>query len=120
MAWVVIMPSEQETWGRTAVEAMSSGIPVLANPTPGLRECCGKAAIYIPRDDLSGWVGALRRLKEDRKYFNTRSKFALERSRALDPKPVASQIEEWLENTVIPAKRQGRYLSITEKNLLFR
>ena len=99
---------------------MSSGIPVVANPTPGLRECCGKAAIYVPRDDLSAWISALRRLKEDRKYFNTRAKLALERSRALDPKPVAYQIEDWLEHTVIPAKQQGRHLSAAEKNLLFR
>jgi glycosyltransferase involved in cell wall biosynthesis len=119
-AWVVIMPSSQETWGRTAVEAMSSGIPVVANPTPGLRECCGKAAIYVPRDDLSAWIGALRRLKEDRKYFNTRAKLALERSRALDPKPVAAQIEDWLEHTVIPAKRAGKPLTAAEKNLMFR
>ncbi|NBO56817.1 MAG: glycosyltransferase, partial [Actinobacteria bacterium] len=27
--WVQIMPSKAETWGRTAVEAMSSGIPVV-------------------------------------------------------------------------------------------
>ena len=119
-AWVVIMPSSQETWGRTAVEAMSSGIPVLANPTPGLRECCGKAAIYVPRDDLGAWIRALRRLKEDRKYFNTRTKLALERSRALDPNPVAAQIEDWLEHSVIPAKRAGYPLTAAEKNLLFR
>jgi glycosyltransferase involved in cell wall biosynthesis len=119
-AWAVIMPSYKETWGRTAVEAMSSGIPVIANPTPGLRECCGDAAIYVGRDDLEGWIGALRRLKEDRKYYNTRSKMALERSRALDPRPVAKQIEEWLESTVIPSRGEGRPLTAAEKNLLFR
>jgi glycosyltransferase involved in cell wall biosynthesis len=119
-ACVVIMPSELETWGRTAVEAMSSGIPVVASPTPGLRECCGAAAVYVPRDDLEGWIGALRRLKEDRKYYNTRSKVALERSRALDPKPVAAQVEDWLESTVIPSKAPGRPLTSVEKILLFR
>jgi glycosyltransferase involved in cell wall biosynthesis len=120
-AWVVIMPSELETWGRTAVEAMSSGIPVVVSPTPGLRECCGEAAIYVRRNDLEGWIGALRRLKEDRKYFQTRAKLALERSRALDPRPVAAQIEDWLEHTVIPARQKdGRPLAALEKNLLFR
>ena len=119
-AWVVIMPSDLETWGRTAVEAMSSGIPVVVNPTPGLRECCDKAAIYVDRGDLEGWIGALRRLKDDRKYFNTRAKLALERSRALDPRPVAAQIEDWLEHTVIPSKKEGRNLTAAEKNLLFR
>jgi glycosyltransferase involved in cell wall biosynthesis len=120
-AWVVIMPSALETWGRTAIEAMSSGIPVIANPTPGLRECCSSGAIYVDRGDLSGWIGTLRRLKEDRKYYNHLSKLALERSRALDPRPVAKQVEAWLEGTVIPARRaDGRPLTAAEKILLFR
>jgi len=119
-AWIVIMPSDKETWGRTAVEAMSSGIPVIANPTPGLRECCGDAAIYVKRDDLEGWIDTIRRLRDDRKYYNTRSKAALERSRALDPRPVAAQIEDWLEHVVLPTKSQGLPLSSSEKNLLFR
>lgn len=120
-AWVVIMPSMLETWGRTAVEAMSSGIPVIANPTPGLRECCGSAAIYVDRDDLRGWIDALRRLKSDRKHYDTQCKLALERSRALDPKPVLAQIEDWLENSVVPAQRKnGTHLTPYEKNMLFR
>jgi len=120
-AWVVVMPSEHETWGRTAVEAMSSGIPVIASPTPGLRECCKDGAIFLDRGDLEGWIGALRRLKDDRKYYNHQSKLALERSRALDPRPVAKQIESWLEETVIPSRRKdGQLLTAAEKNLLFR
>jgi glycosyltransferase involved in cell wall biosynthesis len=100
---------------------MSSGIPVIVNPTPGLRECCGEGALYVDRGDLEGWIGALRRLKDDRKYYNHQSKLALERSRALDPRPVAKQIEVWLEEVVIPSRRaDGRQLTAAEKNLLFR
>jgi len=35
---LLIMPSVYESYGRTAVEAMCSGIPVIASGTPGLRE----------------------------------------------------------------------------------
>lgn len=120
--WVQIMPSKAETWGRTAVEAMSSGIPVVVSPTPGLRECCGDAAIYVSRDDPEGWVTTLRSLKDNQEFYNKRSKISLERARALDPRPVLAQIEDWLENTVAPAQTQtkGRPLTAVEKNLLFR
>ena len=41
------MPSQEETWGRVAIEAISSGIPVIANPTEGLREALDYCGIYI-------------------------------------------------------------------------
>jgi glycosyltransferase involved in cell wall biosynthesis len=120
--WVLIMPSKEETWGRTAVEAMSSGIPVIANPTAGLKECCGPAALYCERDDLDAWVQTLRRLKTDREFFNARSRLAVERARALDPDPGLYQMEKWLEKTVLPSKQicNVRMPTTIEKNLLFR
>jgi glycosyltransferase involved in cell wall biosynthesis len=118
--WVQIMPSRYETWGRTAVEAMSSGIPVVVSPTPGLKECCGGAAVYLERDDLEGWVRTLRLLKSDTDFYNSRSKVAVERARALDPKPTLERIEAWLEDTVLPSAASGRSLTALEKNLLFR
>jgi glycosyltransferase involved in cell wall biosynthesis len=118
--WVQIMPSLKETWGRTAVEAMASGIPVVVSPTPGLRECCGAAAVYVDRYDLEGWVTALRKLKDDLEWYKSRSKIALERARALDPRPVLASIEDWLETQVAPSRAPLRELSAAEKNLLFR
>ncbi len=41
---VMLMPSLYESWGRVAVEALASGIPVIAHPTPGLVESLGEAA----------------------------------------------------------------------------
>lgn len=119
-AWLVIMPSKEETWGRTAVEAMSSGIPVVVSATPGLRECCGGAALYVDRNDLDGWVQTLRTLKDDTGFYNKRAKLAMERAVALDPRPVLANIEQWLEETVLPSKRPGSQLTSFEKNLLFR
>ena len=120
--WVMIMPSKEETWGRTAVEAMSSGIPVIANPTAGLKECCASAAIYCERDDLETWIQTLRKLKSDREYYNYRSRLSVERARALDPDPGLSQMENWLEQTVYPSKQTNnvRMPTTFEKNLLFR
>ena len=118
--WVLIMPSKEETWGRTAVEAMSSGIPIIVSPTPGLKECCESAAIYCDRSDLDAWVVTLRKLKNDQGFYNERSTAALARARALDPGPDLERLEKWLDEKVIPSKTKGRMPSTLEKNLLFR
>lgn len=119
--WVLIMPSKEETWGRTAVEAMASGIPIVVAPTPGLRECCGDAAIYCNRDDAGEWISALQRLQKDKEYYNSRSALSYERARALDPNPNLEGIEMWLNDTVLAgAPKQTQNISSLENLLLFR
>jgi glycosyltransferase involved in cell wall biosynthesis len=63
-ARVVLMPSLYESWGRVAVEAFASGIPVIAHPTPGLVESLGEAGIFAYRDDLNAWNHALTSLRD--------------------------------------------------------
>ena len=119
--WVQIMPSKEETWGRTAVEAMSSGIPVIVSPTPGLRECCEQAAIYCDRNDLDAWVAAIRHLKRDGEHYKKMSTVALERARALDPVPDIERMEDWIcgpvQESAFPVSRDPTFF---EKNMLFR
>lgn len=117
--WVQIMPSKEETWGRTAVEAMSSGIPVVVSPTDGLKECCGEAAIYCHRADIAAWATTLKQLASDQEFYNRKSAEALERSRALDPLPDLDRCETWLAKTVAPTKTSGRMPTWFEKNILF-
>lgn len=45
---ILLMPSRYESWGLTATEAMTNGIPVICCSTFGLKENCGDAGIYIP------------------------------------------------------------------------
>lgn len=59
---VLLVPSIRESYGRVGIEAYCSGIPVIAHPTPGLRESLGDAGIFVDRDDVGGWVDALGRL----------------------------------------------------------
>ena len=119
--WVLIMPSKEETWGRTAVEAMSSGIPIIVSPTPGLKECCGDAALYCDRQDLSIWVKTIRKLKDDKEFYNQRSALALQRARALDPTEELNQLEHWIQNDVLKsAVHTNRDCSSWEQSMLFR
>lgn len=60
---IVIMPSIYESYGMVALEAASLGIPVLANPTPGLRESMGDGAWFIDRKNIPGYAKAISVLK---------------------------------------------------------
>lgn len=84
---VLLMPSIYESYGMAGVEAMASGIPVVATPTPGLRESLGDAGVFVPRADVDGWERALRRLLDDPFAWREASERALKRSAELDPAP---------------------------------
>ena len=88
---ILLMPSKHESWGRVAVEAMSSGIPVIAHPTDGLREALGDAGTFVDRDDFDGWETALRRLLDGRRW-RAASKRAHARAAELDPQ---AEVEAW-------------------------
>lgn len=80
---VILMPSKYESFGRVGVEAMASGIPTIAHPTPGLKESLGEAGIFADRDDVDAWETALRDTLKPAKYGKA-SKLAKERSKSLE------------------------------------
>lgn len=83
---VLLMPSAHESWGRAGVEAMCSGIPVIAAPTDGLREALGDAGHFADPDDLDAWEAHLRLLLDGRRW-RAASRKAKTRARELDPAP---------------------------------
>ena len=88
---VLLMPSVYESYGRTAVEAMVSGIPVIAHPTLGLREALADAGTYAHRDDIDAWQNALRGvLNPD--GWRTASQKAARRAAELDP---TVELDRW-------------------------
>ncbi|MFD2248929.1 glycosyltransferase involved in cell wall biosynthesis [Pseudochelatococcus lubricantis] len=59
---ILLMPSLHESYGLAGMEAMASGIPVIANPTAGLCEALGDAGVFIDREDVDGYEAQLRLL----------------------------------------------------------
>lgn len=97
---ILLMPSDFESWGRTATEAMCSGIPVISSKADGLVENCGKAGIYVEnRDDVNEWVEAISKL-DDEKAYAAASKKAKARSREHDPKEKLNEFASWFQEKV--------------------
>lgn len=113
---ILLMPSEYESWGMTATEAMCNGIPVICTPAFGLKENCAHAGIYIGqppetselpgdktwprvrgRDNIDAWVKAILKL-DNKKHYLSQSKLCRERSRELDPSREYESLNAFLAN----------------------
>ena len=88
---IVLMPSSYESWGRVAMEAACSGIPVIAAPTPGLKESLDYAGLYADFDNIADWVDQIRNL-DDEKVYDKYSKLTKKRA-----KEVAKLFEDQME-----------------------
>lgn len=95
---VLLAPSVYESFGKAAAEALAGGIPVIAHPTPGLRESLGDAGIFVDRDDIDAWVAALAEL-DDPKVYAEASVQARARAVELEAMTRAQleTFETWLE-----------------------
>lgn len=64
-ARALLLPSEYEGFGFTALEAMARGCPVLASDIPALREVAGSGALLLGVDDEEAWAAAIERVTAD-------------------------------------------------------
>lgn len=62
---IFVFPSISETFGHPMVEALASGLPVIAADTAVNREVCGDAALYFEPLSPSDMVRCIRRLDAD-------------------------------------------------------
>lgn len=84
---IYLQPSSYESFGKAAMEAMASGIPVIAHPTPGLKEALGSAGIFCDRANLRDWWVAIRDLDTPAAYEKA-SAAALARARRVEVETV--------------------------------
>ncbi len=67
-AWATLFASPKEGWGITNLEAASSGTPVVASNSPGIRESVRheETGFLVPHGDIHAMARAMERLAENR------------------------------------------------------
>lgn len=80
MADVYVQCSHFEGFGIAAVEAMASGLPVVATAVPGLSEVVGDAGLLVPAGDVEALAAALRRVLDSENLRNELCRKSLERA----------------------------------------
>jgi glycosyltransferase involved in cell wall biosynthesis len=113
---LLLMPSQYETWGMTATEAMCSGIPVICCPTEGLKENCSYAGNYIDKRkgdlfddlgnvlddtdlyDITSLVNMIKKF-DDKKFYQERSEVSRQRAKEHDPLEYCKRFENFLYET---------------------
>lgn len=81
-ARVLALPSLDEGFGLTALEAMSAGVPVVASDRGSLPEVTGGAATLVDPDDAAALAEALARVVTDDAHAGSLAAAGLERARA--------------------------------------
>jgi glycosyltransferase involved in cell wall biosynthesis len=95
MTRILLMPSEYESWGMTASEAMCNGIPVICTQTPGLLENTAGKMLYCERDDVDGWVKKIKSL-DNRSYYSRISNAGRARAKELNPESGYQKLEAFI------------------------
>ena len=102
-------PSRQGAFVSVLIEAMATGLPIVASDVDGIPECVGRdgAAVLLPPDDPAAWADAVVRILADKNLASRMAELGKERaSRLLDIGPLAQRTVEVLE-TVYERRRKG-------------
>lgn len=96
-AFVVVLPTYYESFGRAAIESLACGIPVVASRVGNIPNLVGDAAVLVqPRSAEEIYKGLIR-LRRDRQLYETMSKLGPEIAAAYDNRGVANIWMEMIE-----------------------
>jgi glycosyltransferase involved in cell wall biosynthesis len=65
---IYVTPAYAESFAHPLVEAMSSGLPIVASDLPVHREICQDAAVYFPRFSPEGLAGCVLQIQDDHEW----------------------------------------------------
>lgn len=99
---VFLQPSLSENMAITVIEALASGVPVVASNIPGHR--VGKSIIYVDHDDVDGFAEQTIRLLVDDTFWYKKHKEALMDAAPYHVQTVKRRYEELFE-TLLKLKK---------------
>ena len=99
-ALVFVLPSRLETFGHPLVEAMASGVPIVASDLPICREICQNAALYFDVNDASELAQRIVTLIENPELRQRLREFGLERAKEFSWERTAAQMVEIFEEVI--------------------
>lgn len=76
-----LFPPLYEEFGSPALEAMASGVPVIASKTPALSETLGSAAMFIEPEDAPKWARAVVDLARNESKRNELARLGLNQAK---------------------------------------
>lgn len=105
-ARALVLPSLDEGFGLTALEAMSAGVPVVASNRGALPEVVGAGGALLDPADIDGWVAAITRLVSDEAWATGQACAGLARAKAFRWSDTAVRVHQAYVDAV--ARRRAR------------
>ncbi len=93
-ARALVLPSLDEGFGLTALEAMSAGVPVLASNRGSLPEVVGNGGVLLEPTDVDGWASAIDRVTRDAAWARDLACAGLERATAFTWDATATRLAQ--------------------------
>ena len=89
---VVVMSTHYEGLSLSNIEGMSSGKPFVASDVDGIHEVTDGYGILVPHEDAEALAGVIKRLAEDKAYYDEVAKRCYQRARQFD---IAEMVERY-------------------------
>ncbi len=107
-ARAVVLPSLDEGFGLTALEAMAAGIPIIASNRGSLPEVVGDAGVLIEPGDAAGLADSIERMFTDDAWAAERARAGLARARAFTwPRSAAALKHAYTEAMAVHRSRRA-------------
>jgi glycosyltransferase involved in cell wall biosynthesis len=92
---VLIFPSYEEGFGYPVLEAMKSGLPVVASDIPVVKENAGKSALLADPDDLDANIEAIYKAIENKDFY---IKKGIENAEKYSPGIIRDKLVQYYRN----------------------